>query len=130
MKVLVLDDNKIYAGMTRKLLQSLGMEAEQCTTWKQAEKLLKGKKFDVIMLDYYLGSDGTALDLIPKIREIGDICIITFSGVSKEEMIRDSMKAGSDEFLDKDIWQDRERLGRLITSSVNAHSGYQRLMAG
>jgi PAS domain S-box-containing protein len=97
-------------------------------SFKAAENVLKEKKFDVILADYYLG-DGIAIDLMSKTK---DTPFIVITGAGDEEIAINTMKAGAYDYLVKTpqlthlmklhITIENAVYRRFVDSLLNMHS--------
>ncbi|MCC6773645.1 MAG: sigma-54-dependent Fis family transcriptional regulator [Gemmatimonadaceae bacterium] len=76
------------------------LEADSCAT---GEQLFLKERPDLVLTDYMLG-DGTALDLLPRLRAVNaSIPIIVLTGHGTVELAVQAMKEGADDFLTKPI---------------------------
>jgi DNA-binding NtrC family response regulator len=68
-KILIVDDEPgIRFGM-RDFLEAEGLEADEADSVASAERAVREGRPDAVVLDHML-PDGTALDLLPRIREL------------------------------------------------------------
>lgn len=128
MKVLVVDDCEADAQLSIVLFERMGFDVDSAIGWEDCEAHLKNNSYDLIVLDYFLGKD-TALTMMPKIRELSNTCIIVMSGMMEEGIIRKCIKAGAEDFVDKDIWAETERLKSIIEKSLRAHEIWNKARA-
>src|SRR5437868_2494240 len=101
-KILLVDDDVIRHTF-RDFLVSRGYEIGEADTCERAVAQIKTFHPDLVVLDYSL-PDGTALDLLPRIRNLQALvpCIL-LTGFGSIELAVEAMKAGADHFLTKPI---------------------------
>src|SRR5688572_31695617 len=68
-KVLVVDDESGVRFGIRDFLEQHGYEIEEAESCHDAQNLFRNSRPDIVIADYML-PDGTALDLLPRLREI------------------------------------------------------------
>ena len=68
-KVLVVDDESGVRFGIRDFLEQHGYEIEEAESCQDAQHLFRSSRPDIVIADYML-PDGTALDLLPRLREI------------------------------------------------------------
>src|SRR5258708_20152756 len=68
-KVLVVDDESGVRFGIRDFLEQQGFEIEEADSCQDARHLFRASRPDIVIADYML-PDGTALDLIPRLKEI------------------------------------------------------------
>ncbi|HSE20312.1 MAG TPA: response regulator, partial [Pyrinomonadaceae bacterium] len=68
-KVLVVDDEAGVRFGIRDFLEQQGYEIEEAESCQDARHLFRLSRPDVVVADYML-PDGTALDLLPRLKEI------------------------------------------------------------
>ena len=68
-KVLVVDDESGVRFGIRDFLEQHGYEIEEADSCQDAQHLFRTSRPDIVIADYML-PDGTALDLLPRLREI------------------------------------------------------------
>jgi len=92
-RVLVIDDNRIQLGITRKMLSRSRIYCDCCTNVRELIDCLKRQEYDLLLTDIQMpGADGfSVLELlrgsdIPRAREIPVIAVTARSG-NKEEYL-------------------------------------------
>ena len=68
-KVLVVDDESGVRFGIRDYLEQHGYEIEEADSCQDAQHLFRTSRPDIVIADYML-PDGTALDLLPRLKEI------------------------------------------------------------
>ena len=68
-KVLVVDDESGVRFGIRDFLEQHGYEIEEAESCEDAQHIFRTSRPDIVVADYML-SDGTALDLLPRLKEI------------------------------------------------------------
>ncbi|MEE9363417.1 MAG: response regulator [Cellulophaga sp.] len=68
-KILIVEDNVIIADDMQSMLEEIGYEiVDNVIVYEQAEKVLKTKEVDLVLIDIILASDKTGIDLGTHIR--------------------------------------------------------------
>ncbi|HRK39056.1 MAG TPA: response regulator transcription factor [Burkholderiaceae bacterium] len=106
MRTLIIDDHPTFSNGLRLLLSALGLarDAETCTRSEQACQLLQARQFDLILMDWVLGSEslsGTAL--IARLKELApDTRVVVVSGAADATAVRNAIDAGAVGFVPKE----------------------------
>ncbi len=102
-KILIVDDEPGIRFGVRDFLESAGLEVEEADTIAAAERVLREARPDAIVLDHML-PDGTALDLLPRIRETDpSIPVLVLTGHATIDLAVRAIKEGADQFLAKPV---------------------------
>ncbi len=102
-KILIVDDEPGIRFGVRDFLESEGLEVDEADTIAAAEKLLREGRPDAIVLDHML-PDGTALDLLPRIRESDPVVpVVVLTGHATIDLAVRAIKEGADQFLAKPV---------------------------
>lgn len=105
LKVLVVEDNAINRMIINKLLQKMGIVADNSVDGLEAVAAVQGKAYDVILMDMQMPRmDG--LSATRKIRELNDVQqphIIALTANAFEEDKQRCFEAGMNDFLSKPI---------------------------
>jgi DNA-binding NtrC family response regulator len=102
-KILVVDDEPAIRFGIRDFLTSHGFEVDEADTCRAAEETFRKARPDVAVIDYML-PDGTALDLLPRLKDIDPevpVAILTAHG-SIDLAVR-AIKEGAEQFLTKPV---------------------------
>ena len=102
-KVLVVDDESGVRFGIRDFLEQHGYEIEEAESCQDAQHLFRTSRPDIVIADYML-PDGTALDLLPRLREIDantPLLVLTAHG-SIDLAVR-AIKEGAEQFLTKPL---------------------------
>lgn len=83
-KVLLVDDDENFAFALKALLKSKGLEIESLSNPEDALKILKNKKFDIILLDYYMPKM-TGEEFLTKLRTFDKETIVFLQTAFSEE---------------------------------------------
>ncbi len=102
-KILVVDDEAgIRFGM-RAFLEASGLEVDEADSLAAAEKALREGRPDAVVLDHLL-PDGTALDLIGKIKDLEpSLPVVVLTGHATIDLAVRAVKEGADQFLAKPV---------------------------
>ena len=115
--VLVVDDERDVLDVLTDVLDSLGYSATGVTRGDEALKVLKKKKFDLIIADLIMPEMG-GLDFIKKMRKIRKKTpVIITAGVDINESKIDLRKYGVSDFIQKPF--RISDIGRKIENSIN-----------
>ncbi len=101
--ILLVDDEELFLGSSRRILEKLGHQVLCCRNGQEAIDLFarRGADIDLVILDMIMPIMGgrEAFYQIKKIRD--DVPIIIASGVTEQENIRDMLKDGAIGFIPK-----------------------------
>lgn len=102
-KILLVEDDQKIRQMFARYLSAHGFLAEETDTFAAALKSFEAIRPDIAVLDFKL-PDGTALDLLPKLKELEPgIPIIVLTGFGSMELGVSLIKAGAEQCLAKPI---------------------------
>ncbi|MBI1723731.1 MAG: sigma-54-dependent Fis family transcriptional regulator [Gemmatimonadetes bacterium] len=102
-RVLVVDDEAGIRFGIRDFLESKGFEVDEADTCGAAIEVLRGKRPDVVILDYLL-PDGNALELLPKVQEIHHgLPLVVLTAHGSIDLAVRAIKEGADQFLTKPV---------------------------
>src|SRR5215813_5943167 len=102
-KILIIDDEPGLRFGVRDFLELRGYEVDEADSCQTAQHLFRSSRPDVVVADYLL-PDGTALDLLPRLKEIDSgipLLILTAHG-SIDLAVR-AIKEGAEQFLTKPL---------------------------
>ncbi len=122
-KVLVVDDNNMNLIVIQSLLKMNGIKPDTAVSGEDALKLMKEKKYDVIMLDHMMpGMDG--IETLAKAREedlVPEGCAVIALTANAVVGARESyLKEGFDDYLSKpvDVALMEEQLARFLPKDM------------
>ncbi|HFC30217.1 MAG TPA: response regulator, partial [Oceanospirillales bacterium] len=114
--VLYIEDSRVVAHATKKVLSSHGLTADHVLTITDAIELLGSpenatSKYDVILSDYYLKDNETAQYLIEYVREIQqinkiDLPLVVMTGDENEKNQRQILRSGANDLVLKPVDND------------------------
>ena len=121
-RVLVADDQRDVLESLRFLLKSEGCEIETVTSPRRALEQLKGRDFDVVLIDLNYARDTTSgqegLDLLRDIRALDDaLPVVVMTAWSSVEVAVEAMRRGARDFVEKP-WDDNRLLAILKTQTA------------
>lgn len=126
-RVLLLDEGDVDRAFLTRLLASKGAtrkyELEVCSRVDEAEALLEGGGFDVVLLDLGLSAE-VDVAALAALRERAGCPILVISGLDDEAMARVAMQEGAQEFMSVN-GLELSGLERTIAHSIERY----RLMA-
>src|SRR6187401_1198149 len=102
-KVLVVDDESGVRFGIRDFLEQHGYEIDEAESCEDAQHIFRTSRPDIVIADYML-PDGTALDLLPRLKEIDSgtpLLVLTAHG-SIDLAVR-AIKEGAEQFLTKPV---------------------------
>src|SRR5436190_17145045 len=102
-KVLVVDDESGVRFGIRDFLEQQGYEIEDAESCEDAQHLFRTSRPDIVIADYML-PDGTALDLLPRLKEIDpDIPLLVLTAHGSIDLAVRAIKEGAEQFLTKPL---------------------------
>ena len=102
-KVLVVDDESGVRFGIRDFLEQHGYEIEEAESCQDAQHLFRTSRPDIVIADYML-PDGTALDLLPRLREIDSgIPLLVLTAHGSIDLAVRAIKEGAEQFLTKPL---------------------------
>jgi DNA-binding NtrC family response regulator len=102
-KILIVDDEPGIRFGVRDFLEREGLDVEEADSCAAAEKAVREFHPDAIVLDHML-PDGTALEILPKIREIdAALPVVVLTGHATIDLAVRAVKEGADQFLAKPV---------------------------
>src|SRR5215510_7828284 len=122
-RVLVVDDESGVRFGIRDFLEQQGYEVEEADSCKDAQHLFRTSRPDIVIADYML-PDGTALDLIPRLKEIdSDIPLLVLTAHGSIDLAVRAIKEGAEQFLTKPLELPTLQviLQRLLQKQRNHH---------
>jgi DNA-binding NtrC family response regulator len=102
-KVLVVDDESGVRFGIRDFLEQHGYEIEEAETCRDAQHLFRTSRPDIVIADYMM-PDGTALDLLPRLKEIdAQIPLLVLTAHGSIDLAVRAIKEGAEQFLTKPL---------------------------
>src|ERR671916_1125366 len=126
-KVLVVEDESGVRFGIRDFLEQHGYEIEEAERCHDAQQLFRMARPDIVIADYML-PDGTALDLLPRLKEIDSqtpLLVLTAHG-SIDLAVR-AIKEGAEQFLTKPL--ELPTLLVILQRLLQKQRNYQRQLA-
>ncbi|MCD6389229.1 MAG: PAS domain S-box protein, partial [Desulfobulbaceae bacterium] len=99
-RLLLIEDDKVDQMAFKRSVKKMELTYDYtiAESIAEAERIMKSKRFDVIISDYWLG-DGTSFELFDLFKEIP---VIVTTGTGNEEVAVEAMKLGACDYLIKD----------------------------
>src|SRR6266700_2806884 len=122
-KILVVDDEAGLRFGVRDFLELQGYEIDEAASCSDAQQLFRNSRPDVVIADYLL-PDGTALDLLPRLKEIdSDIPLLILPAHGSIDLAVRAIKEGAEQFLTKPLELPALHviLQRLLQKQRNHH---------
>jgi len=102
-KVLVVDDEPAVRFGIRDFLEQHGYEVDEAESCQDAQHLFRTSRPDIVIADYMM-PDGTALDLLPRLKEIdGQIPLLVLTAHGSIDLAVRAIKEGAEQFLTKPL---------------------------
>ncbi len=102
-RILIVDDEPAVRFGIRDFLELQGYEVEEAETCQDARHLFSNSRPDIVIADYML-PDGTALDLLPRLKEIdSEIPLLVLTAHGSIDLAVKAIKEGAEQFLTKPI---------------------------
>ncbi|HSE22317.1 MAG TPA: sigma-54 dependent transcriptional regulator [Pyrinomonadaceae bacterium] len=122
-KILIVDDESGVRFGIRDFLEQQGFEVEEADSCSDAQHIFRTSRPDIVIADYML-PDGTALDLIPRLKEIDpDIPLLVLTAHGSIDLAVRAIKEGAEQFLTKPLELPTLQviLQRLLLKQRNHH---------
>ncbi len=102
-RVFVAEDSEDLAALVeRRLVGKAGWHVVRAGSLDEAQRRLRGDRFDVAVIDYML-PDGTGLDLLPVLRSSApETPILFLTGHGSEDIALQALGLGATEYMQKD----------------------------
>ncbi|MEE9441761.1 MAG: PAS domain S-box protein [candidate division Zixibacteria bacterium] len=119
--VLIVDDVEEQRDIAGEMLSSLGYKVATAENGTEAISILKGRKFDIIIIDMIMEKNLDGLDTYRKILEIkqGQKAIIV-SGYSATERVTEMQKLGAGKYVKKPY--SRKAIGMALRNELDKKS--------
>jgi DNA-binding NtrC family response regulator len=102
-KVLVVDDESAVRFGIRDFLEQHGYEIEEAESCEDAQHIFRTSRPDIVIADYMM-PDGTALDLLPRLKEIDSgIPLLVLTAHGSIDLAVRAIKEGAEQFLTKPL---------------------------
>lgn len=101
-RILIVEDDRSTALLQRRRLELAGHRVTTVSTPSDAEQTIATSPVDLMFLDYFLGDNGTGLDMYARLKRQGhDIPTILVTAISDDAVIIQSLRAGVRDFVTK-----------------------------
>src|SRR5215207_362652 len=102
-RVLLVDDDPGVRFGVRDYLETAGYQVSEADGIVEAEVAFRSARADVVLADYEM-RDGTALDLLPRLRRLdADVPMVLLTGHGSIDLAVRAMQEGADHFLTKPV---------------------------
>src|SRR6267143_441709 len=102
-RILIVDDEFAVRFGIREFLELHEYQIEEAETCQDARRIFSTSRPDVVIADYML-PDGTALDLLPRLKEIdSEIPLLVLTAHGSIDLAVRAIKEGAEQFLTKPI---------------------------
>jgi DNA-binding NtrC family response regulator len=102
-KILIVDDEPGLRFGVRDFLELQGYEIDEADSCESARRLFRSSRPDLVVADYLL-PDGTALDLLPRLKEIdSEIPLLILTAHGSIDLAVRAIKEGAEQFLTKPL---------------------------
>ncbi|HYN26210.1 MAG TPA: sigma-54 dependent transcriptional regulator, partial [Pyrinomonadaceae bacterium] len=122
-RILIVDDESGLRFGIRDFLELQGYEIDEAESCREAQELFRTSRPDIVIADYML-PDGTALDLLPRLKEINpDIPLLILTAHGSIDLAVRAIKEGAEQFLTKPLELPALMviLKRLLENQRNRH---------
>ncbi|MEP6922423.1 MAG: sigma-54 dependent transcriptional regulator, partial [bacterium] len=122
-RILIVDDEPGVRFGIRDFLEMQGYEIDEADSCRDAQNLFRTSRPDVVIADYML-PDGTALDLLPRLKEINpDTPLLILTAHGSIDLAVRAIKEGAEQFLTKPLELPALTmiLKRLLENQRNHH---------
>jgi DNA-binding NtrC family response regulator len=105
-RILVIDDDELIREVLSTALQSQGYDVSEAARLDTGLKIFSTESCDAAIVDYLL-PDGTALQLIPRLKAIDAITpVLVMTGHGTIDLAVEAIKLGADHFITKPVELD------------------------
>ena len=112
-KVLVIDDDKELCALIKRSVLTENIEADCCNSGKEGLEKLKGKDYQLVVLDVMMpGMDG--FETLEQIRKESNLPILMFTSKNDSVSKVRGLRAGADDYLTKPFDMD-ELIARILS---------------
>src|SRR5215210_2999842 len=102
-RILIVDDDPSVRFGMRDFLELHDYQIDEAENCDQAHRMFSTSRPDIVIADYLL-PDGTALDLLPRLKEVNSgIPLLVLTGHGSIDLAVRSIKEGAEQFLTKPI---------------------------
>jgi len=102
-RILIVDDEAGLRFGARDFLELRGYDVDEAESCQGAQQLYRNSRPDVVIADYLL-PDGTALDLLPRLKEIdSEIPLLILTAHGSIDLAVRAIKEGAEQFLTKPL---------------------------
>ncbi len=102
-RILIVDDEPGVRFGIRDFLELQGYEIDEAENCREAQDLFRSSRPDVVIADYMM-TDGTALDLLPRLKEINpDTPLLILTAHGSIDLAVRAIKEGAEQFLTKPL---------------------------
>lgn len=122
-RILIVDDEPGVRFGIRDFLELQGYEIDEAENCRDAQDIFRTSRPDVVIADYMM-SDGTALDLLPRLKEINpDTPLLILTAHGSIDLAVRAIKEGAEQFLTKPLELPALAmiLQRLLENQRNRH---------
>lgn len=98
--ILIIEDDRALAEGLTRALSTDQIQAQSCATLKEAEKLLSGQNYDLVILDINL-PDGNGFDFLKVIKESCACPVVMLTANDLESDIVSGLEQGADDYITK-----------------------------
>ena len=122
-RILVVDDEPGLRFGIRDFLELQGYDVDEAESCRNAQQIFRTARPDIVIADYML-PDGTALDLLPRLKEIdSDIPLLILTAHGSIDLAVRAIKEGAEQFLTKPLELPALLviLERLLANQRNHH---------
>jgi DNA-binding NtrC family response regulator len=126
--LLLIDDDRSVRDPIRRFFAADGWRIEEAETVGAGERAFERHRPDAVLLDFSL-PDGSALDLLPRLRSLDpDVPIVILTGHGEIQLAVATIKAGADQFLVKPA--ELRTLGEVVERALELKRSARRERAG
>src|SRR4026208_371042 len=102
-RILIVDDEAGVRFGIKDFLELQGYEIDEAETCRDAQDIFRSSRPDIVIADYMM-PDGTALDLLPRLKEIdAQIPLLVLTAHGSIDLAVRAIKEGAEQFLTKPL---------------------------
>ena len=98
--ILIIEDDRTLAEGLTRALSSEQIQTLNCSTLREADRLLSDQAFDLIILDINL-PDGNGFDYLKRVKENYDCSVVMLTANDLESDVVSGLELGADDYITK-----------------------------
>ena len=120
LKVMIIEDEPLIALNLEKLLEKKGFEVTgHGANWEEASALFYANKPDIILSDIKLENDESGIEIIKKLKQVSDFCVIYLTSYGDDAMIEKALDTNPSAYITKPFKEiDLNAALKLVSTTI------------